>query len=79
MMYNTSMTELLNKRHELLVQKMKMDKFFSLFLEKFERKMDPEKPNTPIWKLYKEKMKEYGVLSQEIKNNEYWITKASNV
>lgn len=79
MMYNTSMTELLNKRHELLVQKMKMDKFFSLFLEKFERKMDPEKPNTPIWKLYKEKMKEYGVLSQEIKNIEYWITKASNV
>ena len=79
MMYNTSMTELLNKRHELLVKKMKMDKFFSLFLEKFERKMDPEKPNTPIWKLYKEKLKEYGVLSQEIKNIEYWITKASNV
>lgn len=79
MMYNTSMTELLNKRHELLIKKMKMDKFFSLFLEKFERKMDPEKPNTPIWKLYKEKMKEYGVLSQEIKNIEYWITKASNV
>lgn len=78
-MYNTSMNDLLNKRHELLVQKMKMDKFFSLFLEKFERKMDPEKPNTPIWKLYKDKMKEYGVLSQEIKNNEYWITKASNV
>jgi len=79
MMYNTSMTELLNKRHELLVKKMKMDKFFSLFLDKFERKMDPEKPNTPIWKLYKEKLKEYGVLSQEIKNIEYWITKASNV
>lgn len=79
MMYNTSMTELLNKRHELLVQKMKMDKFFSLFLDKFEREMDPEKPNTPIWKLYKEKLKEYGVLSQEIKNIEYWITKASNV
>lgn len=78
-MYNTSMTELLNKRHELLVQKMKMDKFFSLFLDKFERKMDPEKPNTPIWKLYKEKLKEYSVLSQEIKINEYWITKASNV
>jgi len=78
-MYNTSMTELLNKRHELLVKKMKMDKFFSLFLDKFERKMDPEKPNTPIWKLYKEKLKEYGVLSQEIKNIEYWITKASNV
>ena len=70
------MTELLNKRHELLVKKMKMDKFFSLFLDKFERKMDPEKPNTPIWKLYKEKLKEYGVLSQEIKNIEYWITKA---
>jgi hypothetical protein len=48
------------QRHTLIVQKMKLDKFFSLFLEKYERKMDPDKTDTPIWKLYKTK---------------YWITK----
>jgi hypothetical protein len=70
---------LTEKRHGLLVQKMKLDKFFSLYLEKFERKMDPDKPDTPIWKLYKAKLKEYGALNQEIKNTEYWIAKERNV
>ena len=70
---------LIEKRNALLVQKMKLDKFFSLYLEKFERKMDPDKPDTPIWKLYKTKLKEYGALNQEIKNTEYWIAKERNV
>lgn len=70
---------LTEKRHELIVQKMKLDKFFSLYLEKFERKMDSNKPDTPIWKLYKVKLKEYGALNQEIKNTEYWIFKERNV
>ncbi len=39
----------------LLNEKMKLDKFFSLFLDKFEKKMDPEKPDTPVWQLYKTK------------------------
>lgn len=70
---------LLEKRNALLVQKMKLDKFFSMYLEKFERKMDPDKTDTPIWKLYKTKLKEYGALNQEIKNTEYWIAKERNV
>ena len=67
--------DLLEKRNDLIVQKMKLDKFFSMFLEKFERKMDPNNTNTPIWKLYKSKLKEYGLIDQEIKNTEYWIRK----
>ena len=63
------------KKNQLVVEKMKMDKFFSMYLEKFERKMDPEKTNTPIWDLYKKKVKEYNALNQEIRNCEYWITK----
>ena len=66
---------LVEKRNDLVVQKMKLDKFFSMFLEKFERKMDPDNTNTPIWKLYKSKLKEYGLIDQEIKNTEYWIRK----
>lgn len=64
-----------DKRHELVIQRMKMDRFFTLFLDKFERKMDPDKPNTPIWKLYKEKLKEYDKLQRDIKAAEYWIAK----
>jgi hypothetical protein len=67
--------DLVEKRNDLLVQKMKLDKFFSMFLEKFERQMDPDNTNTPIWKLYKNKLKEYGLIDQEIKNTEYWIRK----
>ncbi len=75
-MYNMSMNELYNKRDSLQLQKMKLDKFFSMFLEKYERKMDPEKPNTPIWKLYKSKLKEYEAIQQEIRNTNYWISKS---
>ena len=69
----------IEKRNQLIVERMRMDKFFSMFLEKFERKMDPEKPDTPIWKLYRSKVKEYGTICQEIKNSEYWINKELNV
>lgn len=69
----------IEKHQQLIIQKMKLDKFFSMFLEKFERQMDPEKIDTPIWKLYKEKLKEYGTINQAIKNEQYWIQKERNV
>jgi hypothetical protein len=59
----------------LLKEKMKLDKFFSLFLDKFERKMDPEKPNTPVWQLYKTKTSEYAELNQSIRAAEYYLQK----
>lgn len=70
---------LIEKHNELVIERMKMDRFFTMFLDKFDRKMDPEKPDTPIWKLYRSKVAEYYKLSQEIKNTEYWIKKESNV
>jgi hypothetical protein len=70
----------LNEQYnDLVVKKMKLDKFFSMFLEKFERKMDPDNTDTPVWKLYKTKLKEYGKINQEIKNTQYWLTKEQNV
>jgi hypothetical protein len=63
------------KRHELLVQKMKLDKFFTMYLDKFDTQMDSERPNTPVWKLFKKKSAEYTKLCQEIRNVEYWIKK----
>jgi len=63
------------QRQTLIIEKMKMDKFFSMFLEKFERKMDPDKTDTPIWNLYKTKLKEYDKLNHGIRTAEYWISK----
>lgn len=67
------------KYNELLAQKMKLDKFFSLFLDKFEKNMDPDKPDTPIWKLYKTKFKEYDKVSQALKSEQYWMNKEHHV
>jgi len=66
----------LNEKYsDLQVQKMKLDKFFSMFLEKFERKMDPDSTDTPVWKLYKNKLKEYEKVSHELRTTQYWISK----
>jgi hypothetical protein len=61
---------------QLLGERMRLDKFFSMYLDKFERKMDPEKTNTPIWDLYKKKLKEYGDLQQVILAAEYYMKKS---
>jgi hypothetical protein len=71
-----NLTEIYNS---LQLEKMKLDKFFSMFLEKFERKMDADKTDTPVWKLYKVKLKEYEKVNQELKATDYWIKKEHNV
>lgn len=69
----------IEKHNELILQKMKLDKFFSMYLEKFERQMDSDKTDTPIWKLYKNKLKEYDKVNSEIRANEYWLKKEQHV
>lgn len=56
-------------------EKMKLDKFMSMFLEKFERKMNWEDLDTPIWNLYRKKSDEYSKVSQLIKVATYYSTK----
>jgi hypothetical protein len=73
------MTELETKYNNLQVEIMKMDKFFTMFLEKFERKMDPDKTDTPIWKLYKTKSKEYHDLVRELRVTQYYIKQQAHV
>ena len=74
-MYNMSKSEMIAERSKLVIDKMKLDKFFSLYLDKFGSKMDHEKPNTKIWALYKQKMTEYSTLNTNIKTLEYRISK----
>jgi len=67
------MNDLLKLKNDLVIKKMKLDKFFSMYLEKFERKMDPDNTDTQIWKLYKAKLKEYGDIAQQLRNTDYYI------
>jgi len=54
---------------------MKLDKFFTMYLDKFDKQLDPERTDTPIWKLFKQKSNDYTKLCQDIRNTEYWIKK----
>jgi hypothetical protein len=70
----------LQKIHRTCIgQKMKMDKFFSMYLDKFDRKMDPDNTKTPIWDLYKKKLNEYSELNRSLKAAEYFMKKQANV
>jgi hypothetical protein len=61
---------------ELLGVKMRLDKFFSMLLDQYGDKMDPDNTDTPVWKLYKAKLKEYDTVSRSIKEADYWMKKA---
>jgi hypothetical protein len=67
------------KYRDLQLEVMKLDKFFTMYLDKFSKKLDPEKTNTPIWKLYKQKTKEYHDLCRELRITDYYIKRKANV
>lgn len=64
---------LASAKGNLLIERMKLDKFFSMFLDKFEKKMDADNVETPIWKLYKTKLKEYDSIQRSIKLSDYYL------
>lgn len=69
----TKLQELLG---EVIIQKMKMDKFFSMFLEKFENDMDPNVLGTPIWNLYNTKMAQYKELRSLETATKYYLARS---
>jgi hypothetical protein len=71
-----STTSKINEYQELLGVKMRLDKFFSMFLDQYGDQMDSDNTDTPVWKLYKTKLKEYDTVSRSIKEAEYWMKKA---
>jgi hypothetical protein len=78
-MNNFELANLHFKYQDLQLEVMKLDKFFTMYLDKFSKKLDPEKPNTPIWKLYKQKTKEYHDLCRELRITDYYIKRKTNV
>ena len=65
--------ELTQKRNEFLMEKMKLDKFFSVFLE--EHNLDMEEHNSKNWLIYKQKLAEYQLLNQKIKWSDYYLSR----
>ena len=63
----------------LVKERTVMDKWFDKYLEMFERKMSTEDTETPIWKLYKTKSKEYSELNGIIKTADIYIKKFKSV
>mgnify|MGYP003337970082 FL=1 len=65
--------QLIEQQSLLMADKMKLDKFFSMYLDKVGSKMDPDVPNTPVWKLYKEKLNEYDSVTRRIRVLDFYI------
>jgi len=69
-----SATELNNTYNKLVVAKMKMDKFFSVFLS--NSNMDERDTDTDEWKTYKMMLSEYSTLNDLIRVTNFYINKA---
>lgn len=68
--------DMLNVHTTFVVEKMKMDKFFSDFLEQTELEMSSDDTfSGPAWQTYKAKLKEYATLEQFIKQSKYYLDK----
>lgn len=64
-------TELATIKNTLTVDKMKLDRFFSVFLD--EAEMDTEDTNTHEWITYREMLKEYERVNDLIKTTDYYL------
>ena len=74
-----TLDELRIDEREFLIEKIKLNRFFTKYLDKFANKMKSDNTKTPIWDLYNKKMKEYEDVDYRIKTNAYYISKYRNV
>lgn len=68
---------LADKRRDLLVEKMKMDKEFTLFLDAHD--LDPEDTTSDDWVTYRSMIHTYDKISYDIRNIEYRIRREHQV
>lgn len=60
----------------LVVEKMKMDRFFSEFLEETESEMNESNTfDSPAWVTYKQKLKEYANIESFLNQSKYYLNK----
>lgn len=61
-------------KNTLVIDKMKLDKFFSVFLDKYE--ITEDNLDTPEWFTYREMLKHYDHINNLIKTIDYRIQNA---
>lgn len=66
--------ELSTIKNTLTVDKMKLDRFFSIFLDRYE--MTEDNLDTPEWFTYREMLKHYDHINNLIKTTDYRIQHA---
>lgn len=70
---NASLYEIYNA---FVIEKMKMDKYFSIFLDENEHEMNlSENYDSPAWQTYKQKMKDYDVIERFVNQSRYYLNK----
>ena len=63
----------------LIKQRTVLDRWFDKYLDMFDRKMSTDNTDTPIWKLYKQKLNEYSELNGVITTANAYLNKLKNV
>lgn len=67
---------LLEIHNAFIIQKMKMDKYFSVFLDENEHEMNlSENYDSPAWKTYREKLKEYNEVERFVVQSRHYLNK----
>lgn len=62
--------------HTFIVEKMKLDKYFSQFLDENEEEMNQsENFDSASWQTYREKLKEYDAIERLVTHSKYYLTK----
>ena len=63
--------QLLEIKHDLQIKIMKLNKFFTMFLDNTE--LCEEETNTTDWKVYNEMTKEYQNVNDLIRSTDYYL------
>lgn len=66
--------QLLSYRNDMVVAKMKLDKFFSVFLDEYD--LPEDDTMTPEWVTYREMLKQYGLTDSLKRQIDYRISHA---
>jgi hypothetical protein len=59
-----------------IIEKMKLDKYFSIFLDDNEEEMNQsENFDSPAWQTYRLKLKEYDAIERFVSQSKYYLNK----
>lgn len=58
-----------------VMQKARLDKYFTEFLDKNEKEMSDDNYDSPAWKQYRVMLKDYDTVEKFITTSKYYITK----